>query len=68
MIKVTNIVKFFTHPDDPGNDDSIDVVIENLARDSSMCWARVTVGGAEYQVDVRDLMDACRNIQNGGTR
>lgn len=68
MIKVTSVVKCYTHPDDPGNDDYIDMVVENLDRDTSQCWAKITLAGTTYQVDVRDLQDACRNVTNGGAR
>jgi hypothetical protein len=68
MIKVTNVVKCYTHPDDPGNDDYVDMVVENIERDTSHQWAKITVEGRSYQIDTRDLMDACRNVQNAGTR
>jgi hypothetical protein len=68
MIKVMSVVKCFTHPDDPGNDDHVDMVVESLDRDTSHYWMKLTIDGKTYLVDTRDLIDACRNVQNGGAK
>jgi hypothetical protein len=68
MIKVTSVVKCYTRPDDPDNCEHVDMVVESLDRDTSHYWMKLTLDGKTYQVDTRDLMDACRNVQNGGAR
>jgi hypothetical protein len=72
MIKVTNVVTCvvmcYNHPDAPGNCEHIDIVVESFDRDTSHYWMKLTIDGKTYLVDTRDLIDACRNVQNGGAK
>lgn len=68
MIKITNVIKCYQKPVNPLKPEAIEMVIENLDGDISQTQMLLTIHGNTYQVDVRDLQDACRNVTNGGAR